>query len=145
MGVNYDQKCMIGLRVDIDDIKVVISEAVYEDQNRYDSRTGKVTHVEKVLVEEERSRYEFMGEAHGEWEVLGYNVARKLKLQCYTEYGYYDQDKFFCIGEFIGESDDCGNVDLLSGELSLSEISEIFERVGNILGPVSLHFLNSVG
>lgn len=146
MGVNYDQKCMVGIEIPLSDITVVVSEAVYEDQNRYDPRTGKILKTEKVLVKDAKLKYVFMGRESDNGYNLAEDIARELDLDCFIEYGHYDQDKYFCLGKDIGCPDDMGNICLLTGSVEINYLVKLAEELKSKLpGDISLHFLSSAG
>jgi hypothetical protein len=144
MGVNYDQKCMVGIEVDLSDITYVVSEAVYEDQNRYDPRTGKILKTEKVLVKAAELEYVFMGKESDDWYCMIENIAEELGLDCYVPRS--DDEQYFYIGTFVGEEQDMGNVDMLTGSVEISYLVKLAEELKSKLsGNISLHFLSSAG
>lgn len=140
MGVNYDQKCMVGIEIYVSDIKVIIEEAVYENQNRYDSRTGKITKTERVLVKEEDAVYVLMGKKYSDRDSLAKDIAEDLGLD------YSIEDDYFYIGEFVGEENGMGNVDMLTGSVEISYLVKLMTELKDKLpGDISLHFLSSAG
>lgn len=139
MSTNYEQKCMVGIKFSVEKITHVVSEAIYEDQIRYDSRTGKVTGTEKVLVKRAELKYVFHGEGD-DWRTLAESFADELGLDFFAE------DDYFYIGEFVGDEYGMGNIDLLTGSFAISDIVGLFAKVkAHIMGDVKLHFLTSVG
>jgi hypothetical protein len=146
MGVNYDQKCMVGIEVDLSDITYVVSEAVYEDQNRYDPRTGKILKTEKVLVKAAELEYVFMGKESDDWYCMIENIAAELDLDSYVQEDDSDGEAYFCIGTFIGDERDMGRVDLLEGSVEISYLVKLMTELKDKLpGDISLHFLSSAG
>ena len=144
MGVDYDQKCMVGIEVDLSDITVVVSDAVYEDQNRYDPRTGKILKTEKMLVKAAKLEYVFMGKESDDWYCMIENIAEELGLDCYVPRS--DDEQYFYIGTFVGEEQDMGNVDMLTGSVEINYLVKLAEDLKSKLsGNISLHFLSSVG
>ena len=144
MGVNYDQKCMVGIEVDLSDITYVVSDAVYENQNRYNPKTGEITGTEKVLVKRAELEYVFMGEESDDWYCMIENIAEELGLDCYVPRS--DDEQYFYIGKFVGEEQDMGNVDMLTGSVEISYIVKLAEELKSKLpGDISLHFLSSAG
>lgn len=144
MSVNYDQKCMVGIEVALSDITVVVSEATYEDQNRYDPRTGKILKTEKVLVKAAELKYVFMGEESDDWYCMIENIAEELGLDCYVPRS--DDEQYFYIGTFVGEEQDMGNVDMLTGSVEISYLVKLMTELKDKLpGDISLHFLSSAG
>ena len=145
MGVNYRQKCMVGIEVALSDITVVVSEAVYEDQNRYNPKTGKITGTERVLVKEEELKYVFMGEESDDWYCMIENIAEELGIDSYIQEGD-DGDAYFCIGTFVGDEQDMGRADLLTGSVEISYLVKLMTELKDKLpGDISLHFLSSAG
>jgi len=143
MGVNYTQHCMLGFYLDADDITVIRQPAVYDEQPRYDTRTGKQTHTEKVLVKQEEAVYQFE-DLEDEWlEELGEQIADKYGVCCIV-----DQDhEFVCVGIDVAESADYGRVDLLNDDVSLEtlmlwadDLKEQFPKY-----EIGLHFFSYVG
>lgn len=145
MGIDYDQKCMVGFYVLVPDIKQVISEAIYENQNRYNTKTGKLIRTEKVLVKEADIKYVFMGKKEEDWTVLMEDLADELGLDCFVE-DYDYSTGGFCIGTFIGDKNSMGHVDFLTGEVDIAHIVSLQEKIQSKCGQkVSLHFLSQVG
>ena len=145
MGVNYRQKCMVGIEVALSDITVVVSEAVYEDQNRYNPKTGKITGTERVLVKEEELKYVFMGEESDDWYCMIENIAEELGIDsCIQEDD--DGDAYFYIGTLVGDEQDMGRADLLTGSVEISYLVKLMTELKDKLpGDISLHFLSSAG
>lgn len=144
MGVNYDQKCMVGIEVALSDITVVVSEAVYEGQNRYNPKTGEITGTEKVLVKKAELKYVFMGEESDDWYCMIENIAEELGLDCYVPRS--DDEQYFYIGRFVGDEEDMGNVEMLTGSVEISYLVKLMTELKDKLpGDISLHFLSNVG
>lgn len=140
MGVNYRQYCVIGIKISIEDIKVVTSPAVYEEQNRYDSKTGKVKGTVRVLVKHEQSHYKWDGKVYEEYDDLRYiKYDGSIKT--------YGTDKHIYFGYFIDANEDCGNVDLIEDELTLEFIQEQFDLVSKRFPdyPVKMYFVSYAG
>lgn len=140
MGVNYRQYCVIGIKIPIEDIKVVTSPAVYEEQNRYDSKTGKVKGTERVLVKHEQSHYKWDGKVYEEYDDLRYiKYDGSIKT--------YDTDKHIYFGYFIDANEDCGKADLIDDKLTLEFIQEQFDLVGKRFPgyPVKMYFVSYAG
>ena len=141
MGINYTQYAMIGIEIDVDSLLVIDSPAVYEEQKRYDTRTGKVIKTEKVLVKEEESHYEFNGEKYYDlWEIESkYSKEKGLKAMV-IEHTLY-------IGYPLGEKTDYGRADLLNKSISYSDLVDVFEKAKTRFSnmEVSLHLIASVG
>lgn len=144
MGVNYDQKCMVGIEVDLSDITYVVSDAVYENQNRYNPKTGEITGTEKVLVKRAELEYVFMGEESDDWYCMIENLADKLGLDSYVPRS--DDEQYFYIGTFVGDEQDMGNVEMLTGSVEISYLVKLMTELKDKLpGDISLHFLSSAG
>lgn len=146
MGVNYDQKCMVGIEVPLSDITTVVEEAVYENQNRYNPKTGKITGTERVLVKEEVLKYSFMGRESGNWCAMIESLADEIGLDSYIQEGNCPGEEYFCIGKFIGDNNDMGRADLLTGSVEISYLVRLMTELKDTLpGNISLHFLSSAG
>jgi hypothetical protein len=146
MGVNFQQKCIVGIEVPLSDITVVVAEATYEDQNRYNPKTGKITGTERVLVRESELKYVFMGRESDYWQGMIENLADELDLDSYIQEGNSDDEAYFCIGKFVGDERDMGRVDLLEGSVEISYLVKLMSELKDILpGNISLHFLSSAG
>jgi hypothetical protein len=146
MGVNYQQKCMVGIEVPLSDITVMVAEATYEDQNRYNPKTGKITGTERVLVRESELKYVFMGKESKYWQGMIEDLAEELGLDSYIQEGNFYGWESFCIGTFIGDERDMGRVDLLEGSVEISYLVKLMTELKDKLpGDISLHFLSSAG
>lgn len=125
MSVNYEQHCMIGVSFDFDELKRVTSKAEYKLEDRYDIRTGKVTHQEKILVKEEKVRYELCGRIFDYIEDIqldGLNVEID------------DENQIVYIGLLpASEAEDVGRVSLLYDSLDLSNLENLKNEVKRIL------------
>jgi hypothetical protein len=137
---------MVGIEVALSDITVVVSEAVYEDQNRYNPKTGKITGTERVLVKEEELVYTFMGKTYSNWQSLPEDIADELDLDSYIQEGNCSGEEYFCIGTFVGDEQDMGRADLLTGSAEISYLVKLMTELKDKLpGDISLHFLSSAG
>lgn len=122
MSVNYEQHCMIGVSFDFDELKRVTSKAEYKLEDRYDIRTGKVTHQEKILVKEEKVRYELCGRI--------FDYIEDIQIDgLFVEY----DDDYLYIGLPVTEPVDLGRVTLLEDSFDLLNLEKIQDRVKNIL------------
>ena len=118
MGTNYGQNCMVGIRLERDDLKKVISPEEYRDEPRYDTRTGKQIKTERIIVKNEVFVYEVFGKEYDDlYEVEIDGLVCRSNFDPDKRYGFF-------IGLDIGEDLDCGRVELLQGSLSLAEIAE---------------------
>jgi hypothetical protein len=143
MGINYTQYAIVGVKFDTNSLLVIDSPAVYEEQKRYDTRTGKVIKTEKVLVKEEESHYEFNYKKYDDlWEIESEYSKEKETRVIIIEDGLY-------IGYPIGEKTfvNYGRADLLNESVSYSDLVDIFEKAKIRFSTmeVSLHFVASVG
>jgi len=111
--------CIIGIKIPVEDLKVVTSPAVYEEQNRYDSKTGKV--------------YE---EPYDLGEIEYDDPVETYHLDDYLYFGY-----------MIDADEDYGRVNLLEGELTLEFIQERFDLISKKFPdyPVKMYFMSLVG
>lgn len=129
MGVVYHAKMFIGCEIPIEDTRTTVSEAIYENQNRYDTRTGKVSSVERVCVKE---------------PVYKYDLGKKFSDDAYSLEGKHSDiiecvhyQGIFYVGYFLEEEGDYGFYSP-EDELSLSEIQEIFSAVTSEMEEMSV-------
>ena len=147
MGVNYRQYCMLGIKVTEDECLKVISPAIYADEPRFDTKTGKQVSTEKVLREEADEIYK--------WRDFESYYFGGLSFQINNEYINTEIDAVeacgygsLYIGVHISSTMDCGRVELLEGEVSLEEIEDYTQDlIQNGFGrkEIGLHFFGSVG
>jgi hypothetical protein len=136
---------MVGVEVAVADITIVVAEATYEDQNRYNPKTGKITGTERVLVRESELKYVFMGKEYDDYHSLIGDLVDELELDSYIE-DEDDGNGYFYIGTFIGDERDMGRVDLLEGSVEISYLVKLMTELKDKLpGDISLHFLSSAG
>lgn len=141
MGIFYQQYIIIGIEVVAERYKKVLSEAVYEEQPRYDTKTGKQTHTEKVLVKQEQYCYNGFGVSHEEFVEFLELAAKKLNVDCV----YIDQDTG-CLGKNIGDDEDFGRVVLVDGKISWENLQSMFAEVQSKFGErVKLYFASYIG
>ena len=142
MGTNYYQHAIVGIEVSRKEITVIESPAVYEKQNRYDSRTGLPVRTENVLVKDEVSYLMFMGTRYEEM----YDIEYDKKYTDLT-FEYSEENDSFYLGIDFGETIDLGRVSLLDGEVSLDELSQKAKYVQEFFPDleVKLYFCASVG
>jgi hypothetical protein len=153
MGVNYEQIAVLGIEVKAKDCKVITSPAVYEKQNRYNSKTGKVSHQETVLVKEEEYKYSFGGfEFEDFWDLGNDADFRDMFIDPNLEMVYVCDDYSdgrYLIGYKIGDDADCGRATLLDGEISVAELVEKQLKLEEIFSSnkdrIKLHFTTQVG
>lgn len=142
MGTNYYQHAIVGIEVSRKEITVIESPAVYEKQNRYDSKTGIPVRTENVLVKDEVSYLMFMGTRYEEMYDIGYDKK-------YTDltFEYSEENDSFYLGVDFGETIDLGRVSLLDGEVSISELQDSAELVRKYFPDleIKLYFFSSVG
>lgn len=140
MGVNYSQYCYLGLAFDLDEIEVIESPAEYRLEDRYDVKTGKVTHQEKVLVKEEVCYYKIN-------DVKFEHPDDYRDRSFDTRFDSYN-DRIY-VGRNIGNFHDYGRVDLLEGSISIDELTKMSNKIKEDFPKykdrVMLHFFNSVG
>ena len=144
MGVNYDQYCLVGIEVEEESCRKVLKPAEYETQNRYNPRTGEVTHQEKVLVREEEYVYEFNGKEYDDYFYsFVESVASENDLRCAVD----QESGFGVVGFSLGDSTDYGRADLLTGSESIKRVLDLVDRLKEIFPDheVSIHFVTNVG
>lgn len=142
MSWNATQICILGISVDIEDIKIIDAAEQRETQNRYDTKTGKVIKTESVVIKEEEYHYEWRGCREDNLYELVNNIQKKYGLYCRHD-NEYEEDGQFYIGYKIGCKTDLGNIELLEGSTSLDDlmemVKELREKLGN-MDMISLHF-----
>jgi hypothetical protein len=139
MGVNYQQFCIIGISIPYKDLQVTTSEAIYEEQNRYDPKTGKVVGAENVLVKEREWHVEFNGKKYDDY----YDIERDYK----DMFSYMDYDcETFYLGLKI-ETEDFGRADLINESFTPREISDMCLKVHGKLRnyEIGIHFIGYAG
>ena len=140
MGVGYRQYCMSGVSFDWSELKTVIAPAEYKLENRYDTRNGKVTYQEKILVKEEECCYTLCGRT--------FKYIDDIQLDgLWTEIDY--ENEIIYIGFPIGEPEDLGRVTLLEDSLDLLNLEKLQDRVKDMLPQysrrVGMHLFYRVG
>ena len=124
MSVNFSQKMIIGTKIYHDELKVVTEKAQYEDQNRYDTRTGKIIKTVSVLIKDEEYHYEFLNKKYDDIFDIDHD---------FPELNLYYFDEYIILGWEILKPKDLGRVDLIQGKISLEEFTEAFKKVKDIL------------
>jgi hypothetical protein len=148
MGVNYNQTCILGWAFERNDVEREVRPAEYEQQARYNTKTGEVSHYDNVLVKARDYVLELAGEkADCLWE-LSEAVASKFDLQCAMD---HDEDTFY-IGIKLGEKTNYGRADLLNGTVCMVDLApginrlrELQEEIAGDDPAIALHFIGSVG
>lgn len=126
MGIDYTQCCIYGLAIRKEDVKTVISPAKYEKQNRYNPKTGKVTHTENTLVKEAEESYSIFGVNEESFHELGWALAKAFpELAVYVP---YDEDVIY-LGYNVADSEGGGRVTLLRGFICLEELSDLHKQL----------------
>lgn len=147
MGVIYKQYAILGIKINKEDIKRVVSEAIYEERPRYDTRTGEKTHLEKVLVREEEEVYEFMGVSSPCFYELYEELCKAFREDLDVELtGGYNDEECIYIGKKLGVNTGGYSLDGLEGELSLDDLVDLDSKVYKILSQESkLYFWTYCG
>ena len=144
MSVNYDQYCIVGVCLDASDCKKITSEAIYEHQPRYNPKTGKETHKEKVLVKQEEYVYREFGCEDEEFDRLMVKIANKYDLNYLVEYGNNEEHGY--IGKCPVENSGDYNVSLIDDSATIQYINEIYVEVKDKLNcEPELHMFSQVG
>lgn len=135
MGVTYEQRCILGICIDSDDCRTIKSEAVYEMQNRYDVKTGKVKGQEKVLIKEAEEEYTF-----GAVSEIDFWALYEELCEVYDDLDVRLNDDCIYIGRDIGDHEDTYGPSLLSGSVSLQKLADIAKDLP--FDDVQLHFID---
>jgi hypothetical protein len=145
MGVNYTQNCILGFCIDADEVKEILAPAEYDEQPRYNPRTGEQTHTERVLVRQEQIVYKWGGLENEFFYELAEDISNKYDL----DFVYDDSTATLFLGEMIGERTDCGRVDLLEDSISLATLQQLADdlkkRLPEYQDKIELHFVCHVG
>ena len=142
-GDNYEQYCILGIEIDLDEIKIIINPEKTEEQPVYDVNTGKVTHHKKVIVQREHSIYSFLDVADEDPGELGYAIEAAFPYNCSC---CYDSNTLF-VGYNVAHKNYFGRVCLLDDSVPISWIIEKRNEL-ELKFPnheVGLHFVTSVG
>ena len=144
MGTNFVQKCVLGVSFKEESVKNIISEEQYRDEPRYDTRTGKQIRTERITIKGEVSNYIVLGKTFDELGCVEFD-----DLDVVYDFDSEKGCESLYIGEEIGDNEDLGRVDLLSGSISFDEISEkakvLSERLNVDVKEIGLHFVTRVG
>ena len=145
MGVNYTQRCILGFLIEADDIEETLEPAIYDEQPRYDTKTGKQTHTERVLVKERVKIFKWADLENEYLYDLGENIADKYDISFVVD----QHCEFLYIGLDVADSYEYGRVDLLEDTVSLESlqggVEELQEKFPNCKDEISLHFVSNVG
>jgi hypothetical protein len=147
MGVNFIQYCILGWEFTRDDIEQEISPAEYQLQDRFDTKTGKVTHQENVLVKAREYKLAAAGVEADDIYDLAEGIADKYGLECGIDSDY---DRFW-IGFKMGETEDYGRVDLINGSVCLDDFAMSLNTLRELQADIApdqaieLHFGSHVG
>lgn len=146
MSVNYNQSCILGICLECENLLKVTQPEKSEMQNRYDPKTGVVTHQEKVIIKQEESIYVF-GE-HKAWYIydLGYSITKNNDLDFVAD----EEQNLLYIGYKIGETTDFGRADLLEGSFTFNDLYKLVQKLDIQYDfieadDVEIHFVTHVG
>lgn len=112
MSLNYTQRCIIGLEFDIEELKVIDKEALYEAQNR-----------------DEEYHYEFMGESYEYLE----DIEDK-----YEDMSIIIDGNSLFFGISLGETYDYGRATLIEDNIPIPTFLNEVEKLVKIL-PEKFH------
>jgi hypothetical protein len=145
MGIKVKQKAILGIKLTHDECYHQKSPAVYDEQPRYDPKTGIQTHTENVLVKAEQNYFQF-GDIVEEDEYFEYfieSVAEANDLQ----YSCDDENDVGYIGYNLELNTGSYNFDLLEGSLPLDWIEDNIRELKSVFPDreIQLHFVGYVG
>ena len=151
MGVDYNQYCYVGFTLDANDLRVVVSPEVVEYQNRYDPKTGEITHQEEVVVKDEIAVYKFYDILIDDEDVddlsdIVYEIEERYEVSC-----HYDSDEeVLLVGIDISSDlkpDEYSKISLLDGEVSIEELNNLKKEIQDKFPDreISLVFYSHVG
>ena len=141
MGVDFKQYCLIGQSYSFEELETTISPEEYKMEDRYDAKTGKVTHQEKVIIKYEVKEYSLLGKTN---ECL-YELSALLEkkgLICVED----DNSNTFNVGLPFASRSDYGRVTMLEGGVTQSHLNDKFDQAREIFGSdVMLIFCTTIG
>lgn len=144
MGVNFNCYVFYGLSLEAEDFKELISPAVYEDQPRYDTRTGQVVKTERVLVKEEQAVYKMAGLEDVKFYSLVGRIARKFDLDIVE-----NMDGVYFVGYNVFETEGYEQNDLADGTCDLDTLkkyhADMLEKFPDLEEYIGLHAIPVVG
>lgn len=148
MGVDHVQHCVFGICLRAADLRVELSPEISEKQPRYDTKTGAITHYEKVVVKHAESMYRFEDLEEGCFFELADAIGRKYEnLESLCDGN--KEDKHIYIGYSLGDNAGDWGSDLLSGEVSLHGLVNMENSLRNIFPKfeedIKIYFFNWVG
>jgi len=147
MGVDYNQKCILGWEFTTEQLEKEISPAEYTQQPRFDTQSGLETHKENVLVKER----DYFLELAGFKDECLYELAGAVSDHFGLAMAVDQDDESIFTGISLGDEWDCGRVDLLIGDVQLDLIAKYIDRLKEVqedLGTPdspALHFVANVG
>jgi len=145
MGVDYNQYCYVGFKVDIEDLEVVVTPEVTEDQPQYDTKTGEITHYDTVVIKDEESHYKFYDLILEDADDMTYDIEERYDVSCHHDY----DEETLLVGVEIGQElkEGWSRINLLDGEFSFDELNEIKNKVQEKFPDreISLVFYSHVG
>lgn len=150
MGINYSQYAVYGFVIKKADCYYVAAPAVTEKQNRYDTKTGKISHTQEVVVKEEEGYYLFSGRKYDEFFALYEDMVETLASRD-IDIVYVTDDEYnsvLYVGRILGKSVDCGRADLLAGPpYSLHELTDLDQWLRSEFphDEPALHFFAEIG
>ncbi len=141
MGWTASQRCIVGISADIEELKVVDTEAIFEEQNRYDTRTGKILKTDTVLVKDEEYHYEWLGCKGQSISSLIANAEKAFKVES------FEGEETIYLGFSLGDNVNCGRIDLLQGYVSIEEVNATVKTLQEMFPKedVGIYFMYSSG
>jgi len=145
MGIDYNQSCILGIKIEESDYAVCTKETVWKSEKRYDRKTGERIEDERSVVTEAEYIVSYMDvEGYDEWD-LAEKLAKKLGLTYCMDDNGTGCDIY--IGYSLGGSDDYGRVDLIDGSVSMEDFASKLSKLTTIFNSekIELHFVSSAG
>lgn len=132
MGVDYVQNCVFGFFIEVEDLLVELSPEITEEQPRYDTRTGKVSHYENVVVKQSEEVYRFEDLEDEEIHILANLIYKKYPdLECHVGSDDDYRPSGIYIGYNLGDGDNDWGTRLLDGEVSIDELLNMKNSLAN--------------
>ena len=127
MGIDYYQQAIVGIRFSSLAFRRIINAPIWETQNRYDTKTGKVSGTEQVLVKEAEYEWYF---PNTEIVIDAQDVSNRGLLWAIIQASHIDLDileieDYIYMGKRIHSTKSYGRFHPLEGYYSFEELEEI--------------------
>lgn len=143
MGIIYCQYAFLGISIDLEKAKEIVSPADYREELRFNPKTGEISGKERILVKQEDYQYKILGNIYPDIDDIESTNIHDLAI-----YRDYKSQTLF-IGKSIGKNLDMGRVDLLYGSVSIDDILKDSNNIADLLKvsieDIKIHFVGYIG